>query len=105
MDTVYLIGIHAEGSAVRGSDMCSRLKETFPRHRIVVVGAAPDAMLFWEKMRERGLVDDWSEADVDEYFGLDDDEGESVALRKPLPPPSHPATDRIEEHLPGAGDP
>lgn len=73
-DAVYLTHLYAEGSKVRGQEMCRRLRAAFPDHRIEVVGVVDAARGFWSKMQDRGLIDDWTSTDLESFFGLEDDD-------------------------------
>ncbi len=70
-DTVYVVGLR-RGNVVSGSELLQIARRMVcSGRRLVVVGAAPDVFGFYEKMRERVIIDSWTSEDVESFFGVE----------------------------------
>lgn len=66
---VHIVGINAEGTGVRGHSMVEWLATQYPDREIVADEVALNAEGFWDSMKDRGLVSEWS----NEPYTPDDD--------------------------------
>jgi hypothetical protein len=72
-DTCYVIAM-SRGSQLSGSYILRYLRSHIAKGlRIEVVGAACDVIGFYEKMVERGIIDEFTVQDVEAFFELDEE--------------------------------
>ena len=72
-DTCYVIAL-SRGVRLSGSYILGYLRTHIAKGlRIKVVGAACDVIGFYEKMVERGIIDEFTVQDVEAFFELDEE--------------------------------